>query len=52
MLETTDLKMSKLSGSLEKKEMDPLLEAEDIVETGDRKHSLSASILPSSFKEK
>ena len=47
-----DLKMSKLSGSWERKEMGPLLEADDIMGTGDRKHNYSTSILPPSFQEK
>lgn len=43
------LKMSKLSGSLERREVVPLLEADDIMGTGDRKHNYPTSILPPSF---
>lgn len=42
--------MSALSGSLEK-ELDPLLDADDIMGTGDRKHNYSTSILSPSSQE-
>lgn len=44
--------MSRLSGSLERKEMDPLLEAEDVMRIANKKHNSSTSLLPPLFQEK
>lgn len=43
--------MSKRSGSLQRKEMEPLLEAADAMRTADRKHNWSTSLLPPLFQE-